>query len=29
MKPAKVFSMMWPAIMLTNSRTDRLIGRIR
>jgi hypothetical protein len=29
MKPAKVYSMMCPAIMLTNSRTERLIGRIR
>ena len=27
-KAANTFSMVWPAIMLANSRTDRLIGRV-
>ena len=27
MNPANTFSMVWPAIMLANSRTERLIGR--
>ena len=27
MKPANTFSIVWPAIMLQNRRTDRLIGR--
>jgi len=28
-KPPKIFSMVWPASMLANSRTERLIGRVR
>ena len=29
MKPANTFSVMWPASMLANRRTDRQIGRER
>ena len=28
-KPPNTFSMVWPAIMLANRRTERLIGRVR